>query len=252
MSKDTLKTRMLDECYIVVHQVKTKVNTMYDGRLCIKDAYTLFGVNIYGKRKLLYYGIKFNDDSSFWLDTMQNLKIRGVRKVVYMLLNDYDHSKRAAEINFPNVKIYKSPYLLIDKTKGYIPSGYRDNTQYHIRNLYTQIDVNDYRKELLLFKELNFNKLYLKILLEKELEDIENYYNIDYNIRKLIFSCNFIRNYKQNFNKTQTNSDKVCNLNEIVNSFYNLNKERNMVLNRLEYEELINKLCENNNLGDIL
>lgn len=252
MKNDILKIRTLEECYIVIHQVKTTINTMYDGKYCQKDAYSLFGINLHGKRQLLYYGVKLNPDSSFWLDAMQNIKSRGVKKVFYMLVNDYKDSKRAIEINFPNVKIYKSPYLLIDKTRGYLSYGYREKTQYQLRNLYLQIDIDDYNKELNIFKELHFHKIYIKIILEKELEEIANYYTIDYNIRKIIFSCNFVREYKRHFSTTHNKLDKLSTLNDIITSFYNINAERNMVMTRLQYELLVNEICKNNNLEELL
>lgn len=235
-----LKRRQLDAFIFVLYQVKTKVTVTYNDRLCTKDAYSIFGVDSYGHRKLLNFGINFKENSEFWLNIFNDIKNRGVQKILFMISMDNKHSTRAAQINFPGIKILDSPYLLIDKIQPYFTDSFTNTMPINIRDLYLCDNLISYKDKLDSFNVLYSDYSIVSLLLEKNLLDIENLYNLDYNTRKLLFSLHFIREFKQQFKSKMNKLEVVHNINDILSDIYiSKNKEKAICIPKQDLANLI-------------
>lgn len=236
MDINQLRKRKLDPIILFLCQIKTSVTVEYEGRICTKDAYFLFGINITGKRKLLAYGINFKDTSEFWLNIYNDIKSRGVDKIIYASIVDTTNSIRALQINFTNVNIINSPYILIDKINLYFTDNYNNKIPYDIASLYTCLSIEEYKNKLEEFNLRYSSSKLVSLLLHDHLISIEKYYNIDYNIRQLLFNIYFIRDFKKRF-KTAMNKIKIIsNLDDIVSSLYSVEStERSMFTTKSKF-----------------
>ena len=72
--------KKLDETYIVVYAIKNEINIKKGDYIEKSDIYTLIGIDIKGYRQFLtIYQDRINNNR-FWLDGLESLKSRGVKK----------------------------------------------------------------------------------------------------------------------------------------------------------------------------
>ena len=49
---------------------------------------------------VIIYGIKYKEDTEFWLQKFKELKRRGIDKALYMVTCDEEQAKRAPKLHF--------------------------------------------------------------------------------------------------------------------------------------------------------
>ena len=207
--------RKLDNTYLVVYAIKNEINVKKGEYIEKEDIYTLVGIDKKGFRTLINVYQDRKNNNRYWLDNFETLKIRGIKNILFLSVDNNKNFKRAAKVAFPNIiftdsltdimpKFYQFSYEKSPKEKGS-----------KIRNLYIQNTITEYKEVLKKFKERYNNVIHQK-LIEKYLNNIESLYKYSVNIRKLIFrhSANIYLydRIRLNFNSQK---DYVSNLNEI-------------------------------------
>lgn len=246
MNLQQFKRRELEECYVVIYVIKTEVKVMYEERLCKRPFYLLIGINMECRRKYLAYGIKYVDNSDFWLQMLSGIAKRGVKRVLYFSVEQEEHVKRAAEITFSKVKIVGTPFEAIEKISKYFPDNYENKMPEEIKRMYVLENKEELEKQRKSFYLKYEEKKIVKILIEKELNSIDKYYEIHHNIRKLIFAYYFIRDYKKIF-KREANKEQIINN---VDNFFErflvmiVEWEKVMYLNKREWYDVIVELMK--------
>ena len=88
-----------------------------------------------------------------------------------------------------------------------------------IRRLYVYETKDENKKELEGFMYKYGDIKIVEILLKKDLEDIAKVYEIPHNIRRLVFSFYFIRDYKKIVKKEINKVKKIENKDEFMSRF---------------------------------
>ena len=125
MNLTQLKYRELDKFLVVIFPIKTEVQVEVEGMIKTRNMYLFVGINTEGKRRVLTYGIDYNEDTEFWIQKFKNISRRGVGNVMYITLGE-EKGKRAAQITFPGIKIVPTPFTLIDKISPYFADTYKN------------------------------------------------------------------------------------------------------------------------------
>lgn len=244
MNLTQLKRRELDNFLVMINVIKMEVKIEYNERVCIKNLYTFIGVNIYGKKIYLTYGINYNEDTEFWLQKFKELKRRGVDDVLYIVTPDIELSTRAAQITFSGIKVLETQFELIERISKYFPDNYSNKIPSDINNLYLCLDKETYKENLKFFYENYEDVKIIKLLLKDRLNDIGKYYDISYNIRELLFPYYSTRDYKKRL-LTANNKEKIItDLDNFYNKFLDMiiNQEKIMCLNKSKWLEIINEI----------
>lgn len=246
MNLTQLKKRKLDDFLVMINIIKMEVNVEYEERVCKKNFYIFIGVNIFGKKKYLTYGINYREDTEFWLQRFKDIKRRGVEDVLYITSPDIKQMTRAAQLTFKGVRIVETPFELIERVNQYFPVEYRHKIPTNIRNLYISKDKETHKEELAIFYDEYKDIKILKLLLKDRLNVIEENYDISYNIRELIFTYYFIRDIKKKLkvimNKMKVIKDVDVYLNEFIDVI--ISQEKQMMFNKKRWLKIIDELCE--------
>lgn len=247
MNLTQLKYRELDKFLVVIYTIKTEVQIEIDGMVKTRNLYVLVGINTEGRRKFLTYGIDNNEDTEFWLQKFKNIARRGVEKVMYITLGE-EKGKRAAQITFPGIKILPTAFTLIDKISPYFADTYKNKIPEEIRKLYICKNKEEYEKAKEMFMYKYKESKIVKILLEKEIKDIEEIYEIPHNIRRIIFTFYFIRDYKRMMKKEMNKKKIITNKEEFMNIFEELITawEKTMYVSKKEWIKILEELMQIN------
>ena len=245
MDLTKLKYRELDKLLVVIYTIKTPVQIELEGRVKIRNLYTFIGINIEGKRRYLTHGIDSNEDTDFWIQKFKNISRRGVEKVMYITLGE-EKGKRAAQITFSGIKVVPNLFKLIDKTFPYFADTYKNKMPEEIRKLYICETKKEYNKELEAFMYKYADKEIVKILLEKDLKDIEKVYEISHNVRKIIFAFYFIRDYKKQVKKEMNKIKIIEDREEFMKKFEIIIErlETSMYVSKVEWLKVLKELMK--------
>ena len=215
--------RKLDDTYLVVYAIKNEINVKKGEYIEKEDIYTLVGIDKKGFRTLINVYQDRKNNNRYWLDNFETLKIRGIKNILFLSVDNNKNFKRAAKVAFPNI-------IFTDSLTDIMPKFYQFSYEKSpkeigskIRNLYIQNTITEYKEVLKKFKERYNNVIHQK-LIEKYLNNVESLYKYSVNIRKLIFrhsaNINLYDKIRLNFNSQK---DYVNNLNEIYDKLGSMN-----------------------------
>ena len=175
MKQFTLKElikRKLDETYIIVYAIKNEVNIKKAEIIEKTDIYTFVGVDIKGNRQFINMYQDKPLNKHFWLDCFENLKVRGVKNILFLSVDDNKNLKRTAKIAFPDIVFVDSLTDIAPKFYKYTSERSSKNVVGKIRALYTQKTLNEYHNAFKAFKAIYNNVIHQK-LIDKYLNNIE-------------------------------------------------------------------------------
>ena len=178
--------RRLEDTYLVVYAIKNEINIKKGEYIEKEDIYTLVGIDKKGFRTLINVYPDKKNNNRYWLDCFENLKVRGIKNILFLSVDDNKNIKKAAKVSFPTI-------TFIDSITDIMPKFYKFSYEKNAReigsklhNLYVQKTLTDFKEQFKKFKERYNNVIHQK-LIEKYLTNIESLYKYSVNIRKLLF-----------------------------------------------------------------
>ena len=178
--------RRLEDIYLVVYGIKNEINIKKGEYIEKEDIYTLVGIDKKGFRTLINVYTDRKNNNRYWLDCFENLKVRGIKNILFLSVDDNKNIKKAAKVSFPTI-------TFIDSITDIMPKFYKFSYEKNAReigsklhNLYVQKTLTDFKEQFKKFKERYNNVIHQK-LIEKYLTNIESLYKYSVNIRKLLF-----------------------------------------------------------------
>ena len=178
--------RRLEDTYLVVYAIKNEINIKKGEYIEKEDIYTLVGIDKKGFRTLINVYTDRKNNNRYWLDCFENLKVRGIKNILFLSVDDNKNIKKAAKVSFPTI-------TFIDSITDIMPKFYKFSYEKNAReigsklhNLYIQKTLTDFKEQFKKFKERYNNVIHQK-LIEKYLTNIESLYKYSVNIRKLLF-----------------------------------------------------------------
>ena len=178
--------RRLEDTYLVVYAIKNEINIKKGEYIEKEDIYTLVGIDKKGFRTLINVYPDKKNNNRYWLDCFENLKVRGIKNILFLSVDDNKNIKKAAKVSFPTI-------TFIDSITDIMPKFYKFSYEKNAReigsklhNLYVQKTLTDFKDQFKKFKERYNNVIHQK-LIEKYLTNIESLYKYSVNIRKLLF-----------------------------------------------------------------
>ena len=178
--------RRLEDTYLVVYAIKNEINIKKGEYIEKEDIYTLVGIDKKGFRTLINVYTDRKNNNRYWLDCFENLKVRGIKNILFLSVDDNKNIKKAAKVSFPTI-------TFIDSITDIMPKFYKFSYEKNAReigsklhNLYVQKTLTDFKEQFKKFKERYNNVIHQK-LIEKYLTNIESLYKYSVNIIKLLF-----------------------------------------------------------------
>lgn len=207
--------RRLEDTYLVIYAIKNEINIKKGEYIEKEDIYTLVGIDKKGFRTLINVYPDRKNNNRYWLDCFETLKVRGIKNVLFLSVDDNKNIKKAAKVSFPTI-------TFIDSITDIMPKFYKFSYEKNAReigsklhNLYVQKTLTDFKEQFKKFKERYNNVIHQK-LIEKYLTNIESLYKYSVNIRKLLFkhsaNINLYDRIRLNFNSQK---NYVNNLEEV-------------------------------------
>lgn len=178
--------RRLEDIYLVVYAIKNEINIKKGEYIEKEDIYSLVGIDKKGFRTLINVYPDRKNNNRYWLDCFENLKVRGIKNILFFSVDDNKNIKRAAKVSFPSITFIDS---ITDIMPRFYKFSYEKNARIigsKLHDLYVQKTLTEFKDYFKKFKERYNNVIHQK-LIEKYLTNIESLYKYSVNIRKLLF-----------------------------------------------------------------
>lgn len=241
-----LQKRKLKKFYITTYFITKTIRIRTESCITNKDLYILCGVDVMGNREVL--GVYFNgeNDNRYWLEKFEDIKARGVEKILFFVTPKNRNIERCIKILYNNVKVEHSPDTTYIKISKYFAVKKCRKMQISLKDLFLKENIEEYKTSLELFKEIYVDNKIIKKLLEESEKEIEEFYKYNYSLRKLLYPYYVIREMQKYLNKINTREKLCTNINEVIEAImpYIHTFETGRSYSKTEWLELISDIYE--------
>lgn len=238
--------RKLKNFYITVYMITKEIRIRTDTCITNKTLYVLFGMDIMGSRQVLGVYFDNNNDNRFWLEHFEDIKARGVEKILFFVTPHNKNIERGIKILYNDIQVIYSPDEIFKSITQFFADKPSRKMQISLKELFFKENMETYKTDLELFKEMYIENKIIKIILSKKETEIEKFYKYNFSLRKLLYPYYIIREMKKFLNKLKT-MDKLCkNINEVTEEFlpYIHSFEQGRTYSKKEWIELIGDIYE--------
>lgn len=153
------QNRPLEKEYSFVFMDAIHYKVREEKQVVVKAAYVVLGVNMDGEKEVLGIWIGANESSKFWLGVLNDLRNRGVEKVLIFCVDGLAGFKEAIEAIYPFARIQRCIIHQIRASMMYIPFKDRKAFVRDLKSVYGAVNEEQGMECLLELKE----KMGLKI-----------------------------------------------------------------------------------------
>lgn len=238
--------RKLKKFYITVYVITKEIKIRTESCITNKNLYVLAAMDILGYRQILGMYFDNENDNRFWLERFEDLKARGLNKILFFITPPNKNIERCVKIIYNDVHIVKSP----DNTYSNITKFFAERPARKmciaLKDLFLKKNIEEYKINLDLFKEIYIDNKLMLLLLEREENEIESFYRYDYELRKLLYPYYIIRELQKSLNKLKTREKLCTNLNEVIEAAlpYVHTFETGRTYSKVEWLELISVMYD--------
>jgi transposase-like protein len=196
------QNRPLDKIYPFVFMDAIHYKVRDDKQVVIKAAYVVLGVDMNGEKDVLGIWIGANESSKFWLGVLNDLKNRGVEKVLIFSVDGLAGFKEAIGAVYPFAKIQRCIVHQIRASIKYIP--YKDKKAFvaGLKKVYGSINEEQGMEYLMELKE-KWGGRYPNAIAtwENNWDNVSTFFMFPDYIRKIMYTTNCIESLNSQYRK---------------------------------------------------
>ena len=237
--------RDLDACYFSITIIKSSIYFSFGNDYITKrNVITFVGCNINGVRK--YISSVFEDEfnkTSAWYDLFLLWKKKNLNDIFYFVITDNKYIKDAINLAFPDCTCLKSCFNSIDKISNFFSNSYINDSTAKLAKIYNSCDINQFNLNVSNFFEEVINLPFIKDIVKEDFKDFSSYFNMDFTLRKNIFSFYFFRDFRKSLIKL-ANKTEFSSINDfqilLINDIQRFEKRRYCPIN--EWNQILSIL----------
>ena len=196
------KNREIESNYYVIFMDGIKINIRRGNSVTKETFHILLGVNEEGKREVLGFYLNPEESSSFYNEVFEDLKQRGLNKVLLFVTDGLKGIEEVISDHFPKAKIQR---CIVHVNKNLLQKTRRRDRASLIedfKRVYKSSNKEEALKNYELFK-LKWGKMYPSIVknLNNILEYLLTFYEFPESIRGQIYTTNWIERLNREIRK---------------------------------------------------
>ena len=199
-------TRRLDKMYATIFIDGIRFKTREEGYSKEVSVYVVMGIKMDGIKEVLGYYIGESETSKYWLTVLNDLKNRGVERILIIALDNLPGISKAIKAAFPKTEIQKCIVHQIRNSTKHV--NYKDLKDFckDMKKIYKAINLEQALQNLEHFEE-KWNSKYAYAIKSwrNNIEELTTYFNYPTEIRMLIYTTNPIENLNRTIRKYTKN-----------------------------------------------
>lgn len=241
-----LKKKELNKACVVLNITRNKLFVSKTNAVIEKNLYVFSITDFNGKREVIDYVITKEEDSTFWINRLKEIKARGLDKVLYGTIPNVTSLISAIRVAFPKIEIFPSTIDMTNKIRKFISSGWDAVIYKEIRKIYTYETKEEYKEAYKRIMDIYKDNKIMLLFVQDDIRKIEKYYKYSANMRKIIFNYYPTRRYDFAIREKIKTSKNIVDENKFINECSDI---FNYLTNgycrkKQEFVELIEELYE--------
>lgn len=195
------QSRTLESVYTFVYLDALMANVKSDGKSMKKAVYSAIGVNSEGKKDVLGIWINETEGTHFWLSIFDELKARGVKKLLFVCIDGLSGLEEAIKNVFPTAVVQRCMVHLVRNSTKYIPVKQRKEFCTDLKAIYSAVNRTASREamEILKTKWSKYPSA-VKVWADNFIY-VEQLFDYSPEIRKMIYTTNMIEAFNSGLRK---------------------------------------------------
>lgn len=200
------QSRPLETMYPVIFLDAIHFRVRQDGRVVSKAAYTVMGINLYGRKEILGIWIGAAESASFWLSVCNDLRSRGVKDILVVAKDGLTGFSDAVRTVFPHTDIQMCVIHLIRNCVKYLPHRDRKKVVGDLKKVYQASTMAEAELRFEEFKSLwgKAHPIVVKIW-ERYWDELTTFFSYPPEIRRIIYTTNPVEIYHRQLRKITKN-----------------------------------------------
>ena len=186
---EEIQNKKLKEFYVVVQMVSTELYLGEGTILEPSKVIMLYGLDILGFRTILGMYIENKEDNRYWISELEKIKRRGLKKILYVSIEE--NNKRLEQA----LRIVYNPYInesineRVEKVAKYTQKKWASYGEQEIIRAYLAENKSEYEAQMQQIEE-KYKENYIGSLLIKDLRK-----KMDKDIESQLLICHMINSY---------------------------------------------------------
>ena len=197
------RNRVLESCYVVVFLDAIHYKVRTEGRIGSRAVYTVFGVDVEGKRDVLGLYIGEAEGARQWGLILEDLRRRGVEDVLFFSVDGLAGFKEVIEEVYPLAQVQRCIVHMIRSSSRFVASKDQKAVCRDLRSIYSAANQAEADLALDTFAT-QWDKRYPQVSLSWRENWEELTASLDYreNIRRMIYTTNAVEALHRIMRKT--------------------------------------------------
>lgn len=196
------QNRVLDEIYPIVYLDALYFKVRSNGRIVNKAVYVCLGYDLDGHKDILGLWIDEAEGAKFWLGICNDLKNRGVKKILIACMDGLKGLPKAVQTVFPEARIQNCIIHQIRSSIKYI--SYKDKKEFmrDLKGVYKALTEQIAIKQLDELKE-KWDSKYGMVINSwyNNWDNLSTFFEFSPQIRKLIYTTNTLEGFNRQIRK---------------------------------------------------
>lgn len=242
---EEIENKKLKEFYLVIQVVTIDMLLGKKPVLELSKIYIMYGIDILGNRTILGIYKEDKDNTRYWLNEIEKIKVRGLKKVAYVSLEKNNRLEQALKIVY-NPDIRESINERVERIAKYTPRKFAVLDEQEIMRAYVSETVEEYSKLMADIEEKYKDNAVGILLIKKLREQTDKDMKEPRELRHIINSYVTKRKIKDRMRKLSREYEEIENLEDLVekNKEYFSMFERTRIYSRKQWSEILNKIYE--------
>lgn len=240
---EEIMNKKLKEFYIIIHVITVEL-LMGEGNILEKSKiYMLYGIDMFGRKEIIGLYKENKDNSRYWLEEIEKIKTRGLRKVLYV---STEKNKRLEQ----SFKMLYNPIMKtsineeVEKIAKYTQYRWKSTGEQELVKAYLSETEEEYKEKMNTLKEKYKENEIGRVLIEQFDKEIAKQIREPKELRHLICSYSTKRKLKQIITRVEKEYAEVKDINDLFEKkkeeFTIFEKTR--IYSKERWTNLLNKL----------
>ena len=232
------RNKELDKCYFCVNIDCTYISIKDKKNLNSHTVpiYVAIGTKLNGHKEIIglylgnedenkniidsLYDTDISESKTFWLEVFNDLKDRGLEKILYLSSDGITGIKDAIKIEFPSC-IYQRCVVHIDRNLySYAKKSIKKDVMKDFKDIYTSTTLEEANLKAQEFLDKYKDEKTLIKYANKYIEEILSLFNIPINIRKYIYTNNIVESANSKIKRGFYGRGALPNIESAINIIY--------------------------------
>lgn len=240
---EEIQNKKLKEFYLVVQIVTFEMMLGKKPVLELSKIYIIYGIDILGNRTIIGIYVEDKENTRYWLNEIEKIKMRGLKKIAYVSLEKNNRLEQALKIVY-NPDIRESINERVERIAKYTQKKFATAGEQEIMRAYVSETAEEYAKAMSeiedKYKDNAIGILLFKKLREQTDKDIKE----PREIRHIINSYITKRKIKERMRKLSREYEEIENIEDLVEKSkeYFSMFERTRIYSKKQWTEILNEI----------